>query len=268
MEIIKHQEILNLVKEYFPDFTGGIGNIRYQPTDKSLYITRRSNNSINEEDILLDLIKFEQISNPITLYHYRKSEYIEDIINGITRVDSLNKYLDSGDKNELSIGISLFNSTLIEGDFNFNLFKGEHYIFCLTDKPNSEYHFNEFGNACIEFKFTPKVNSNLIKFYKVKYLKELTNFIDLKESLKNRFGINLKLKFGTTISPFIKSNKYTAECEFRMLFNVYYEQILKHSTIDMSELDFLKEIKRFPNYIEMPLNNSLFKLSVENIWYN
>ena len=76
MEIIKHQEILNLVKEYFPDFTGGIGNIRYQPTDKSLYITRRSNNSINEEDILLDLIKFEQISNPITLYHYRKSEYI------------------------------------------------------------------------------------------------------------------------------------------------------------------------------------------------
>lgn len=267
MEIINHKEVLTLIKKYFPHFIGNASNLKIQSSDNSIYITRRKNNSIIEEDILKELIQFEDIRFPLTLYHYRKSEYLEDINNGITRIDSLNKYLDNGDQNELSTGINIFNEKLNDADFDFHSFKGDHYIFCLTDKPKSKYHFKEFGNTCIEFKFTPKVNSSLIKFCKVKYLEELTNFIELQETLQSRYGLKLKLKSGATISPFVKANDYKPEREFRILFNVYIEELLKHLAIDSDELNFLHELKRYPNYIEIPLDNTLFKLSVVNIWH-
>lgn len=265
MEIISHIKIIETIKNHFPNFMADIGQVEIKYSDRSVYVINRIENSNKSTDLIADLLQFEEIASEIDLYQYRKPSYLQDIRDGKTRIDSLNKYLKSGDKSELTTGIkSLFQSIDVSSSA-FGSFKKDHYIFCLTDQADSDYHFSQFNEACVKFRFIPKHRSSLIKFYKVKYLAELENFSRLKREIQKTFNLELKVKNGMTLAPFIKNDFFKLEHEYRILFTIHMEKLLNRFKIDDYEMAFLNSLNKCDSYIEIPLDNPLFQLKVVEI---
>ena len=68
-----------------------------------------------------------------------------------------------------------------------------------------------------------------------------------------------------SLVPFVKDDSYEPDHEYRILFTTHMEKILNHLVIDEYERIFLNDLNREKKFIEMPLNNSLFELKVEDV---
>jgi len=266
MNIISHTKILNLVKKHFPNFDGKIWQVEIVDGDNVNFVKRERNHIIHT-DLIEDHLQFEKITGEIDLYHYRKPCHLQHLKNGRTRIDSLNKYMQNGDTKELSTGVHSFFQSINETAKGFDNFKKGHFIFCLTDRGNSDYHFENFGEACVKLRFIPKHRSNLIQFYKVKYLSELDKFFQLKKEIKDSFDLELKIKNGISLAPFVKEDRFKPEHEYRILFTVHMEKLMNQLAIDEHESSFLKVLEKNEEYIEMPLDNPIFQLDILDITF-
>ena len=267
MPILTESRILESIKNYYPKFEGEPWNIEIDYRNRKINAIQRDKSSSLGKDILFQLLGFEKIQSEIVLYHYRNPDYLEDIRNGITRIDSLNKYLDvlGGDKRELSVGIESFYQSIDTSTNAFSNYKKEHFIFCLTDIAESEHHYQNFGKACIKFRYQPTNATSLVKLYKIKYLDDLRPLLALREEILDKYNMELNIRNGFSIAPFVKTEKHRIESEYRLMFDTHQEKVNRYLVIDEGESEFLESLNRNELYLEMPLINPLFKLTVEDI---
>ena len=129
--------------------------------------------------------------------------------------------------------------------------------------------------TCIKFKVSIKESNHTISVKNVVYESELTKLFWLQQCIKEEFDYSLDISKVALNSQYVKRSYYKWEKEVRICFDNNAHQIgkklksfLTNGEVTTSEDDKyfkIKEPEIHDKYIEVPINNDYFDLTIESV---
>ncbi|MCB0409711.1 MAG: hypothetical protein KDD29_05795, partial [Flavobacteriales bacterium] len=219
---------------------------------------------------------------PTYIYHYLPFRYLKNILennNPTIRLYNLSKYVkNKNDSKEYSYFIDRIGLIIPNAENYLNSIIEDMFILSCTTEKNSDDHWNYYGKkeaSCICFNLEIKKSNHDVDLKNVVYESELTKLFCLNQCLKEEIGYSLDISKVYSFSKYVKRSYYEWEKEIRICFDNNSHQIgkklksfLTNGKITQSKNDKYFKIKvdeTNNKYIEIPLENDFFKLTVKSI---
>lgn len=267
---ISEAKILELIKQYFPDFKFESGDFRIDKKNDVIKIVE--NNEKIEEDLLYKHIEkkyFKKSNSGDTFYHFVPLKYVFPILEkeGKIRMYNLNKYLKD-DSTEFSYFLERLGIKLPKPKEQIKSVKENIFIFSCTTDNISDKQWQRFGETEKVVCLKLKINFNGQKNYafdirKVAYATELSKLFCLQESIIKNYNKKLEIQGWSCFAKFMKRGYFDWEKEIRLCFDKSISRVCNKIGMPSSDEDVYCD--NGTSYIEMQLINDSFELKVEEV---
>jgi hypothetical protein len=276
------QKILTLIKLHFPEFDTPSYNIQLDVKEKLIKVEKRELGKLLPKTLFSNFINKKYFNQPNSsyLYHYLPAKYVSNILTeNKIRLYNLAKYVkNKNDPKEYSYFIDRIGLIIPNAEKYISSVINDIFILSCTSEEDSINHWDYYGQeegACIKFKVDIKKSDYDVGIKNVVYESELTKLFCLQQCIKEQFDYSLDISTSYFFSKYVKRSYYEWEKEVRICFDNNSHQIgkklksyLTNGKITTSENDKYFEIKEdeiHAKYIEVPMNNDFFNLTIESI---